>query len=430
MQQQAPSGWEAASFERLVECCAPFWPEAEQLRERAIRLPAMRDLLRRRLIARAVALRLDPADDLHPRPRADRLGTDGIAVGRTELPGEPFFHYGLDELDTGILFVGAPKSGKTTALSWVVEEAWRRGVGTYAPDLRGDLRTLALRVPGALYVPLGEDRFNPLEPPPGVPLREWMPVVSARLTLDLGLQTAGQAYCLALLEELALQAEARGVIPTLLDLYDLARSKKPTPRSSEEGYRDRLLARLHALLVMGGERLFGVQRGLPLMQAAEEGRVVIVDKRVDKMLADFVTSCRLFWLYHRRLRSDQPFAQRTVLISLDEQRNLIRLQPRDAAMIADIELLFSRSRALGIGFLVSEQIVSMVSPAVVTACRLKLAFNSSPPELLYVARLLGLNERQARELTTLPPGRCIARLSGDRLPSPFRLTIPYPGAGP
>ncbi|MBI4021313.1 MAG: hypothetical protein HY369_03655 [Candidatus Aenigmarchaeota archaeon] len=351
-------------------------------------------------------------------------------MGRTELPDQPFFHYGLDELDTGILFVGAPKSGKTTALSRVVEEANRCGDGTYAADVRGDLMSLALRVPGALYVPQGEDRFNPLEPPPGVTLREWMPIVSARLTLDLGLQTAGQAYCLGLLEELALRAEAQGTIPTLLDLYELARSKKHTPRSSEEGYRDRLVARLHALLVMGGARLFSVQRGLPLMQAAEDGRLVIVDMRVDKMLADFVTTCRLFWLYHRRLRSDQPFAQRTVLISLDEQRNLIRLQPRDAAMIADIELLFSRSRALGIGFLVSEQVVSMVSPAVVTACRLKLAFNSSPPELLHVARLLGLNDRQARELTTLPPGQCIARLSGDRLPHPFRLTIPFPGGAP
>ena len=64
--------------------------------------------------------------------------------------------------------------------------------------------------------------------------------------------------------------------------------------------------------------------------------------------------------------------------------------------------------------------------AKVSAAQLKLAFNTSPPELLVVARLLGLNARQTEQVAHLPVGECAARLAGSRIEGPFRLRIPAP----
>jgi hypothetical protein len=388
------------------------------------RFPSQRGAIQGRLLRKCRELKLDLADRFHPHPSADDLGTDGIRFGPV-LPFKKDFYYGRDELPTGISFMGSPKSGKTTAVCHVISEVQKDRIGVFCPDVRGDFLRLASRVPRALVIPAAQDRFNPFEPPPGVELKKWLHVVSARLTWDLGLQLASQAFVIDLFGKLLEQCERLGTIPTLLDFYRLLLDLKPRPRSSEEGYLERVLSRIRALLEVCGEEVFAVQKGFPILEALEDGRLVILDLKLEKFAADFWVGMRLYHLYYSRLYSADQFNQKTVLVVLDEQRSLIRQQSHEFG-IPDIELLFSRSRALGIGFLVAEQIPSAVSPAVLTSTRLRLAFNTSPPESWLVGRLLGLDNEQTAELHKLGVGECITRLSGDRIPGPFRMQIPYP----
>lgn len=420
--RDGPLSWEEVGLERLLEAIAPYWPDANRCRERLRRFPGQREFMKRMLAHRCETLGLDPRDAFHPHPSLESLGTDGLMVGKV-LSGAASFFYGLEELPTGVLLLGSPKAGKTTAVCHLVDEAQRQGIGVLIPDLRGDYRKLAARLPGAYFIPSGADLFNPLEPPSRLELRKWWHVVSARLTWDLGLQLASQAFAIGLFAKLADGAEQAGVVPTLLDFYNLLMAHKTKPRSSEEGYWERIVARIRALIEVCGEKIFAVQKGFPIIDALEDGKIVILEMRQDRFVADFLTSMRLYYLYYKRLHSSDPFNQKTVLVVLDEQRSLIRAQPQEAG-IPDIELLFSRSRALGLGFLVAEQIPSAVSSAVLTSTRLRLAFNTSAPELWFVAKLLGLNQEQAGELVKLPPGQCIARLAGERIPGPFRMTIP------
>ncbi len=225
--------------------------------------------------------------------------------------------------------------------------------------------------------------------------------------------------------ELGEMCKQAGRVPTLMDYYLLLKSQKPRPRSSEEGYLERTLARVEGLIQMSGG-IFAARKGMPVVEMCEKGRLVILDMReLERMVADFLSAYFLYYLYYNRLHSENPFGHGIVCVVLDEQRSLIRKRIAESNL-PDIELLFSRARALNISLGICEQVPSSVGNAVLSSTRLRLAFNSNPPELVQVAQLLGLNREQARELQRLPIGHCVGRLSGSRIPEPFRLEIPAP----
>lgn len=417
--------WGPHPTDRLIDILEAY-VDIAAYRESYRKFPGRRGQLRQALVRRCLALGLDPFDRFLPHPHPDSLGTEGISPG-TVLALDREFFYGLEELPLGIFCTGGTGTGKTTAQHHLIRQANEQGVGAFVPDVRGDARQLACGVRNALAIPDGEDRFNPFEPPEGVPMEKWVPVVVARFTVDLGLQQASQSYLTNLVEGLLEEARKRGTVPTVPDLLDLLKRQKPRPRSSEEGYWERTIARVKAFLMLVGDRVLGVQRGFPLIPAIEQGRLVVLELRVERWIADLLTSFRLYSLYFRRLYCGEPFAQRPVLVVLDEMRSLLRARTTDE-MLPDLDLLFSRSRALGISWLVAEHLPSQVSPALLNACHLRIAFNTPPPELAYVARLLGLNSEQARELQKLPVGQAIVRLAGARVSVPFRIQVPAPEA--
>jgi len=418
--------WEGVSVQKLLAILEREEPaSAEHYRQQIARFPSRVQFYRRLLIARCrrLAPQVDPADPLLA-PLADSLGRGGVEVAVTDAG---MFRYEQDELCTGAAFLGSPRSGKTTGVCHFVLGAQQgpQRTGVVIPDLRGDYHHLALLVEDALFVPEGRLRFNPLFPPPGISLRKWMHLVVPRLTHDLGLKEAGHAYALRQLTKMAEDYEQRGQVMTLPDFRDDLAAKRPQVRSADEGYLQRLLPRISTLVEVCGEDVLGVQEGHPIIGAAEAQRLVVLDFRAPKFVADFLTACLLYFVYYRRLLSQDPFGHPTILFVLDEQRSLIREQPRDL-QIPDLELLFSRSRALSLGFLVAEQHPSQVAAPVLNACRLRLGFNTAPPESRRVADLLGLDQDQVDELYSLPVGTCIARLAGSRITHPFRCRIPSP----
>lgn len=357
---------------------------------------------------------------LFPIPKKEPL--EGVQIGALE-DGRTF-RYPREDQPTGALLMGAPKSGKTTAVISMAEHILSQGNGVLIPDVRGDFQEFVCSATGALYVPSQDDRINPLCPPEGVPRDYWIPVIAARLTLDLSLQTAAFTYLVRKLVEL--HEGYPGEIPTLLDLLEFLHEQRPRRGSSEEGYRERVVGRLEALVLQIGRDVLDVQKGFPVIERVEQGRLVVLDMRkMDKLVADFLLSIRLYNLYYKRLLSSDPFGAPLVFVVLDEQRSLIRDQSHDYG-IPDIELLFSRSRALNMAFLVLEQIPSAVSPAVLSASRLRIGFHSAPPEQRIVAQILGLNKDQAEKLVKLPPGKGIARYASDTIPDPFLIDIQQP----
>ena len=416
------------SVEDLIDALEPYEPEVGKYRDMVTAFPGTRERVHKLLTLKAREVRLDLQDPFLPYPVPDSLGNEGIHLGKV-LPLEREFWIDPLDLRTNALLVGSPKAGKTTGARHLVECAQRENVGILIVDLRGDYRELATRVPGALLIPGTELRANILNPPQAVPPAKWISIIAARLTWDLGLKEASHYHCIRLMNQLGWQFEEAGGIPTLLDFYEFVKSRKHRHGSSEQGYQERILARLEALILMCGEQVFAVDRGFPITDMLEAGRLVILDLRVqDKAVCDLILAFYLYSLYHKRLHSPSGLNQsRTIVTVLDEQRSFIKWQSLDFG-IPDVDLLFSRSRALGLGFIICEQCPSAISRALINSCWLRLGFNSTSPERRVVAELLGLrNAEQAEELGTLPVGQCIARLAGSRIPEPFRLEIPAPG---
>jgi len=358
---------------------------------------------------------------LFPMPK--EIPTSGIPLGT--LQNGELLRYPMEELSTGMLLVGSPKAGKTTAACQIIQQLQKQGIGALISDVRGDYADLACHVPRCLLIPGEDDRINVLEPPEGVSRDIWRHVVASRLSLDLGLQTAGQAYCFRVLTLLDEKFDGKG-IPCLLDLLEMMDRYTPRRGSSEEGYHERLLGRVRALVTLAGEHVVGVQRGFRVLDALDQGRLVILDmRRHDRLWIEFSLALRLYSLYFKRVISANPFQHPLVMIVLDEQRGFIRERPHDIN-IPDLDLLFSRSRAINLGFMICEQVPSAVSTAALTSCRLRLGFNTVPPEQHHVAKLLGLKPEQAEELVKLPPGVAIVRWSGSQAPHPFLLAAAKP----
>lgn len=373
----------------------------------------------RGLVQRATERML--AERLFALPK--ELPEQGILLGH--LQNGNTLLYPRDDLSTGILLVGSPKSGKTTTACQIIQQLQADRIGVLISDVRGDYSALACHVPGCLYIAGEDDRINVLEAPEGVTQGVWRHVVAARLSLDLGLQTAGQAHCFRVLTMLDERFDGKG-IPCLLDVLEFMEHYSPRRGSSEEGYHERLLGRVRALVTLAGQEVVGVQRGFRIVEALEQGRVVILDmRRHDRLWSDFALSIRLYSLYYKRVVSNNPFAQPLVMVLLDEQRGFIRDRPHDIN-IPDLDLLFSRSRALNLGYIICEQVPSDVSSAVLTSCRLRLGFNTTPPEQQKVATLLGLSQDQAKELVKLPIGTAIVRWAGSQAPHPFLLMAAKP----
>jgi len=96
-----------------------------------------------------------------------------------------------------------------------------------------------------------------------------------------------------------------------------------------------------------------------------------------------------------------------------------------AGEVTNFELLLTRGRALGISFLIVEQVPSEISRAARISTHLVAAFCTSGTELRAAADLLGLRDpRQAERLQSLAKGECIVTLAGDRCPTPLLIRTP------
>jgi hypothetical protein len=87
----------------------------------------------------------------------------------------------------------------------------------------------------------------------------------------------------------------------------------------------------------------------------------------------------------------------------------------------------TQGRALGISFVIVENVTSRISLEAQVSPHLIAVFCTSSPELWASAKLLGLGDRrQIEQLQALGKGECIITLTGDRCPTPLRLRLPKP----
>jgi len=98
-----------------------------------------------------------------------------------------------------------------------------------------------------------------------------------------------------------------------------------------------------------------------------------------------------------------------------------------AGEVTNVELLLTRGRALGISFVIVENVPSEISRAARVSAHLLAAFCTTGTELRAAAELLGLmDRREAERIQNLGKGECVVVLTGDRCPAPLHLRLPKP----
>lgn len=94
--------------------------------------------------------------------------------------------------------------------------------------------------------------------------------------------------------------------------------------------------------------------------------------------------------------------------------------------LTNFELLLTRGRALGISFVMVEQVPSELSRAARVCPHFLAAFCTTGAELRQAVELLGLRDRRAAEgLTHLGKGECIVTITGDRCATPLKVQVPF-----
>jgi len=98
-----------------------------------------------------------------------------------------------------------------------------------------------------------------------------------------------------------------------------------------------------------------------------------------------------------------------------------------AGEVSHLELLLTRGRALGIAYVIGEQVPSAFTHAARVSARFIVAYATGGPELRVTAELLGLRDaREIDRLRRLAPGEAIVAMSGSRLPAPLLVQFPLP----
>lgn len=408
-------------IEHMAYCLGEQRPEIARWVDRARQNPRVREFARRRLQLLCRREDIDLSNVWLPHPQPEQLGTAGLILGRVRYG---LLYWLLGEWPYSGLFAGAPGFGKTTLICLLLMQLAEQGYGAVVADLRGDYEWLSMAVPSAVLIPWEQNKDNLLAPlDSNASLKHFYSFWATFFAEVFGLQEASTAFLTQHLIALGERCRTQGRYPDLLDLRTHLEQLHIVSKDVK-GYRDRTLDKLRMIIDTCGEQFVGVQRGYDLGRLLQDGRIVVVRIDTGKSLADFYTGLLIFRIYMSRLHSEQRFDHRPVFIVLDEQRSILHQRSKLVDRVWEIDRGITLARALRICFLIAEQCVSDLSHAVKVSTRLKVSFNTGGPEQDTTARMMALDPAQRQALHELAPGRAVATIGGDRIPTPTLIEVP------
>ena len=174
------------------------------------------------------------------------------------------------ELVRHLLICGSSGTGKSNLLRILQIELNRLGIPFLCFDTtkRGS-RYLKRHMEDLIILRGNKDFFiNPLEPPPGVDLKEWLMAFSEITTEIFGLQTASKLYLTEFIQAWMLQKEHPD-FPTMHDLNrELAKRLKCKIPINERGYINTIHSKIKAVCISLDE-MINVHEGISIKDLLE-----------------------------------------------------------------------------------------------------------------------------------------------------------------
>jgi len=279
-----------------------------------------------------------------------------------------------DDLTQHLLAVGQSGAGKTTLFYNLMEQIT---VPCWAFDLKQDYRHLVQEdALDLLILPWQKLKFNPLQPPQGVPPRRWAQVFSEVFCHATALLSGSKNYLMKQLIELYrvydLLDEVSEPYPSLHELEQLIGSDGINYMRKAANYQDTVLNRLEAMTLTAGT-VFDCSKGYPLPELLDQNVVFEFDGLATDV-QNFLMEILFAAVYEYRLAHHQRGGTLRHVFFLDEGKRVFSVykERQDAAGIPPVDELTAKMREFGEGLVVADQEASKLTDSIMANTYTKL----------------------------------------------------------
>jgi len=318
---------------------------------------------------------------------------------------------------------------KTTVLYHIQDQLINDGVPFIYFDPKKDGRALLRKFKELVVLPWYSFPWNPLRPPPDMPIKVWWANFSQICGYSFGWFVASSNYLHEHLDILYDRYEETGKLPTLHQLYaSIAQTIESTRRKSE--YHDSVENRIRTLVSIFGDN-FNIPDGLPLEKIFELPCVIELHG-LRPAEANWLVEIILSWIYFYRLYQDQRGEELHHVIFVDECHRIFDKSKefRETAIEMGtpiISIFPSQFRDFGTSLVLASQVPSQVMNTVHSNTLIKIVGNlSSGLDIQAVADAMGLDDELKDCIHKLKRAQWIVRMS-DGYTEPFLIeTSDYP----
>ena len=334
-----------------------------------------------------------------------------------------------DHLSQHSLVAGRSGSGKTTAAFRILASAHENGVKCLVLDWKNEYRSLVRHHaigPGLRVFTVGKAdvsplRFNPLIPPRNTSAsthcKHVIDMVMTAYYLGEGVAHLFQVAIDALYKKFRVYDGFPEQYPTFADVAHYLSDYKPR-NQREAGWLSSAVRSLSALTF--GEMGQVVVTNDPLRMDELLAQDTVIEMDVSAADKAFIVQALLWNIYAHCAGRQEGNAGLTNLIVLEEAHNILRKTVASAKETIP-EILLRQARSRGIGLIVVDQTISLLSPAVLGNIH-NLICLSQPPSST-ATKMLNLPEDGKDYTGRLEVGEAIVKIQS-RFQMPFTVRFP------
>ena len=349
-----------------------------------------------------------------------------IEMGRVLSGERESCIFGLvpDEVIRHLLITGATGTGKTTLAQLLVTQLHEKKIPVMVFDLMLNFKCISDDI-DAIVIKLGDFRWNPLRPPPGVEPLSWCQRYTEIISENSNFMQGSGAF---IQDQILKLYELYGVLdggdnyPAFPDLNELLCAASYSPMSKYSRYLETTRNQVKLMLNSIGETL-DVDKGYPIEELLERN-VIFELNEVSHRVQSFFIESMLCWIYEYRL-ANRHGGKLLHCNVIDEAKRIfdINKEKRVSMGVPNIDILTSRIRQLGEALIVLDQEPSKLTDSIKANSYLKATFNlGSGKDIFEMSRCMGLSPQQAEDIYNLNTRECIVRLSG-RYNRPFKVRV-------
>jgi hypothetical protein len=398
----------------------------------AARTPKEKEIFRQRIrIIAEVMLNLYKEKPLLRPPEKEKLQGE-YQLGQVIYPEKPYSSFGLREGEfcKHVMITGMTGVGKTTAAIQIIKELKRHGKNFMVFDWQKEYKKLRKleEFKDVWVLRAGKDagfRFNPLIPPKGTDVKEWL----AKLVDVINhayLGGYGTEYilrdCLVKAYEHTKTLEGSGEYPTFYLVKHYL--KKNFFRGRMQLWNQTAMRILENLTYEGG--LGGVLNSKGKVNTKEllKKDVVIELDALSQDDKNFLTEALLLWIYEFRKNQGETSELRHVTIIEEANNILSKMKEKKKGSETIMETTLRMIRKYGEAVIVIDQEPSKLSESIKANTATKITFTlGNGKDIEDISKSMELNRDQRKALDMIRVGHAIAKVK-DRIDQPVMIRFP------